>query len=262
MYRLTFMLRRRPGTSFDEFRRYWLEQHAPLVRRHAGALGIRRYVQVHNLSDPDLHPELPFRGTMLRPYDGAAELWFAHRDDVAAALSSPEGAAAGAALLEDEQRFIHLAESPLWFCCELPQINPQGEDLVAAPDSPIYKIYYPLRQPEGMTLEEAQSYWRMYHGPLVRLCGRDLGLLRYIQVHRLEDPLNQALAESRGVAVEAFAGHAELWCSSDAAAAGAAAQRAAELLAQDEARFIDFTRSSIWYGKEHVIVDRRATLLG
>jgi hypothetical protein len=47
-------------------------------------------------------------------YDGVAELWFDSADAIAASASTPEGMAAGAALLEDERRFIDLDHSPLF----------------------------------------------------------------------------------------------------------------------------------------------------
>jgi hypothetical protein len=50
----------------------------------------------------------------LEPFDGVAELWWDDLDSLAAGASSPDGLAAGQALLEDEQRFIDLARSSLW----------------------------------------------------------------------------------------------------------------------------------------------------
>ncbi len=47
-------------------------------------------------------------------YDGVAELWWDSLDDIAAATARPDGQAAGAALLEDERKFIDLARSPLF----------------------------------------------------------------------------------------------------------------------------------------------------
>ena len=40
MIKLTFCLRRLPHLSREEFQRYWREQHAPLVAKHAKTLGI------------------------------------------------------------------------------------------------------------------------------------------------------------------------------------------------------------------------------
>src|ERR1700719_2898224 len=53
MVKLVFTLRRREDMTRAEFQRYWRERHALLVKRHADALHIRRYVQVH-ARDTDL----------------------------------------------------------------------------------------------------------------------------------------------------------------------------------------------------------------
>ena len=53
-------------------------------------------------------------------YDGVAELWWESREDLAAAIATPEGQRAGEELLDDERRFIDLARSPLWLAEEHP----------------------------------------------------------------------------------------------------------------------------------------------
>ena len=50
MIKLVFCLRRLPTLSASEFQRYWHDNHAELVRRHADALGIRRYTQSHTFT--------------------------------------------------------------------------------------------------------------------------------------------------------------------------------------------------------------------
>lgn len=113
MIKLVFCLRRRSDFSREEFQRYWLEQHGPLVRSHAETLGIRKYVQLHSIDDgislavagPRNSPE---------PYDGMAELWFDDLEALAAAGSSDAGRAAGEALLADERTFLDLDRSPLF----------------------------------------------------------------------------------------------------------------------------------------------------
>ena len=114
MIKLVFTLRRREDMTREEFQRYWREQHAPLVTRHADALHIRRYVQVH-ACDTDLDEAIAGpRGSEPRVYDGVAELWWDSLEELVAAFSSDAGQAAGRELLEDEQRFIDLPRSPLW----------------------------------------------------------------------------------------------------------------------------------------------------
>jgi uncharacterized protein (TIGR02118 family) len=114
MLKLVFTLRRREDMTREEFQRYWRDQHAPRVAKHADTLRIKRYVQVH-ARDTDLDEAVSAqRGTPLRHFDGVAELWWESMDDLMAAYGSEEGQAASQELLEDERRFIDLASSPLW----------------------------------------------------------------------------------------------------------------------------------------------------
>ena len=113
MVKLTFCLRRLPNLSREEFQRYWRGTHAPLVCSVADTLRIRGYVQLHTTATPVNDMLRASRGGP-EEYDGVAELWWDSLDDLTAAMSAPEGAAAGAALLEDEKRFIDLERSPLW----------------------------------------------------------------------------------------------------------------------------------------------------
>ena len=114
MIKLVFTLRRRPDMSREEFQAYWRDRHAPLVRRHAEVLRIRRYVQTHARAS-ELSAALgASRGGEPDYYDGVAELWWDSLEDLAAVISTEEGQAAANELLEDERRFIDLESSPLW----------------------------------------------------------------------------------------------------------------------------------------------------
>ena len=117
MIKLVFCLRRMPQLSREEFQRYWFERHAPLVRSHAATLKIRRYVQTHT-GEQALNDALQTSRGGPDAYDGVAELWWDSADALASATATPEGQAAGAALLEDERRFIDLARSPLFVAVE------------------------------------------------------------------------------------------------------------------------------------------------
>lgn len=113
MIKLTFCLRRLPHLSREAFQTYWRETHAPLVAKHAKTLGILRYVQAHTGHDA-LNTAMQASRGGPDAYDGVAELWF--ESEAAMAANTSEAAAqAGAELLEDEKRFIDLANSPLWF---------------------------------------------------------------------------------------------------------------------------------------------------
>ena len=253
MIRLVFCLRRRPELSLEEFQRTWLYDHGPLVASFATVLGITKYVQSHRIDDPANERMAAARGGMEAPYDGVAELWWESEDELLA--GRPGSAEAGAALLEDERRFIDLPQSPLWMAHEYPQINPAVE-VVGRPRTGIAKLHFPLRHLPSLSFDEAQRYWRVQHGPLIRRQAVAAGLLRYQQVHRYETPFEEALRSARGVVVEPYTGHAEAWIDMGLPRSGAEAQLASRRAVEDEQRFIDLPRSAMWMGKEHVIVDR------
>lgn len=260
MIRLIFVLRRKPDMSLAEFQRYWREVHGPLVAKHATTLNILRYVQVHTLEDPINDQLAAARGGMENPYDGVAELWWTNRDALAATFAAGAGREAGEELVQDEARFIDLPNSPLWFAYEYPQVNPIPEDMVARENSPLLKLFFCLRHPGNLSMDQAQLYWRTNHGPTIRGVATGMRMRRYLQVHRYQDDLEQQLRARRGTRVPPYTGHAEAWFDrADLAAAGSTPEgrRAMEIAVEDESKFIDFANSAMWVAKERVFIDRR-----
>ena len=262
MIRLVYVLRRLPTLTREEFQRYWKNVHGPLVAKHSTTMRVRRYVQSHSVDDPMNEVARQSRGTM-EAYDGVADLWWESEEDLAVAGATPEAQAAANELLEDEKNFIDFSRSSIWFATEVPQVNPVPEDIVAREGSPIIKWCYFGRAKPDIGLESGQLRWRMHHGPLVRSVAQAARIRRYIQVHRLPTPFDDAPRSARGVMEEPFFGHAELWYDRAefvAAAATPEGARAAALLLQDESKFVDFGRSSLWIAKEHVFIDRGSFL--
>jgi uncharacterized protein (TIGR02118 family) len=70
MAKLIFQLKRKPGMSLADARKYWIEVHGPIVCRLPG---LRRYVQCHTVDAAYDYAE--------PKWDGVAQLWV---DDVAA----------------------------------------------------------------------------------------------------------------------------------------------------------------------------------
>ena len=123
MVKLLFCARRLPHLSRAEFQKYWHENHGQLVKKYANALGIRRYVQVHTLDHPVQDALRQSRGGP-EAYDGVAELWWDNLDSITgAATRDPKWQEASLALLEDEKRFIDLANSPLFVGTERPVVE-------------------------------------------------------------------------------------------------------------------------------------------
>ena len=210
MIRLEFVLRRKPGMSLAEFQQYWREVHGPLVAKHSTTLNIHRYVQLHTLDDPVNDQLAGARGSMEKPYDGVAELWWTNREALVSSFGSAAGQAAGKELLEDEKKFIDLPNSPLWFAYEYPQVNPT-EDIVPGNTvrSSNSSFVFVIRR--SSVLDEAQLYWRTNHGPLIRGVSQGMRMKRYLQVHYYEDAIEQQLRAGRGTTVAPYTGHAEAW---------------------------------------------------
>ena len=258
MIRLIYAIRRLPHLSLTEFHRYWYDVPGPLVVKNAKTLATSRYVQVHTIEDPNNKAARDARG-MLEPYDGVAEIWWDDQEAGARASDTPEGQAAIRDLIEDEKRFIDFSRSSLWFATDLPQVNPTPENIIATADSSIIKFYYVLRRLRTLSREDFQLYWRMNHGPLIRSLATDMRVLRYIQVHTLDDALSEPVRATRGEMEDVYDGHAELWFDAGELSTSSETperRRASQLAAEDEAKFIDFTRSSFWMGKEYVLLER------
>jgi uncharacterized protein (TIGR02118 family) len=110
MVKLVYIVRRRLDVSPEEFRKYWLEHHAPLVRSFAQAARARRYIQSHTIDVP-LNSVLAESRGMGSPYDGITEIWWDSLEDVSVLLNSAEGQRINQTLIEDETRFVDLRRS-------------------------------------------------------------------------------------------------------------------------------------------------------
>jgi len=116
------------------------------------------------------------------------------------------------------------------------------------------RITYCLHRLPGMTREEFQRYWRETHAPMVAAASEALGIRRYVQQHTLDSAMARAFAGAQDIPCgdgEDFDGIAELWFDSEDALARVGeteeGRRHAAILAADEARFIDFTRSRYFF---------------
>ena len=257
MIRLVFALRRKSGMSLAEFQDYWKRCHGPLVASFASDLNILRYVQTHTLDDPSNAAAQKARGNMEPHYDGVAEVWWSSEAELEATLQTEAGQAAGAALLEDERKFIDLPNSPLWFAYEYPQVNPSPENVVALEKTNVVRVFFPLRHLASISEEDARKYWLTHHGPIVRSHAAAAGILCYRQVHRANHPLDQAVQGPRGTQVESYLGHAEAWVDRGRAPDTRESRLAGQTFIADERNFIDMERSAFLHGKEYTFIDRR-----
>jgi uncharacterized protein (TIGR02118 family) len=121
----------------------------------------------------------------------------------------------------------------------------------------VLKLTFCLRRLPTLSLAEFQDYWLNKHGPLVRSLQPALGMVRYVQVHRLDSDLADGMRRVRG-APEPYDGVAELWWDSQesfrAARRNPEAREAGRLLLEDEAKFIDLPHSPLWLNREHIVL--------
>jgi uncharacterized protein (TIGR02118 family) len=119
------------------------------------------------------------------------------------------------------------------------------------------KLTFCLIRLPHLSREAFQDYWVNTHGPLVASVAQALQIRRYVQTHSYPAEASAALAASRGAPAD-YDGVAELWFDSlEAVVANGErpeARAAGALLLEDERRFIDLSKSPLWWGEEKPIV--------
>lgn len=123
------------------------------------------------------------------------------------------------------------------------------------------KITFCLTRKAGMSREAFQDYWFNNHAPLVTKHRDALRIRRYVQMHTRDidyaDAVRAARAGSLEAAPDIYDGVAQLWWDSIddlmTTASEPAAVAAGQELLEDEAKFIDFARSPLWFGEEKEI---------
>jgi len=121
------------------------------------------------------------------------------------------------------------------------------------------KLIMCVKRRPGLTREEFDRHWIERHAPLVRAHQGPLGIKRYVQTVPLDNPAAQAAIQAgRGAEAVDFDGCGELWwddlethLAARKTPEGGAALR---LLIEDERRFVDLSRSQLWYGTERLII--------
>jgi uncharacterized protein (TIGR02118 family) len=122
---------RRADFPAEDFSKRWLEDHGALVRKHAKALRIRRYIQSHRLQSDKLGEFNGPRGWPQSKFDGLAEVWLDSIEDFHAALASPEGQAASQELARDEAEFIDPSSVQMFLSVEHVILDETGASMTS-----------------------------------------------------------------------------------------------------------------------------------
>ncbi|KAI9011829.1 hypothetical protein DFJ74DRAFT_684757 [Hyaloraphidium curvatum] len=113
----TYLLSAKDGMTQEECHRTWLVDHGPLVASFAKTNAMCRYIQSHTVhNDVNLSFTKSPRG-FAAPLDGITEVWVSAAE--AAAITDHEAAAkGGAAMAEDERRFVQMDRSRCFMTTE------------------------------------------------------------------------------------------------------------------------------------------------
>lgn len=254
MIKLVYVIVRRSDLTSEAFADYWLNRHGPLVAAQADALRLRKYVQSHFLDHPINEAMRSARG-MLAPVDGVTEVWWDSVADQQGAYATPEGAAAGAVLAEDEAKFIDFERSYV-FLTEEHEIFDRTGGHGPGPDA--VKVTYLLARRNGLTPADCQQTWLRDHGPLVKSFAEILHMARYVQSHTIAPEVNAQFQASRNYRPP-LDGITEVWVNSlaelDRGGETAAGREASAALVEDERRFVQMDQSRCFLTREHLIFD-------
>jgi len=112
------------------------------------------------------------------------------------------------------------------------------------------KVNVFLTRKSGTTLEQFSAYWKEIHGPLLMQQPEVIeNTRRYIQLHSTDNGLP-------GVPVAPYDGIAEIWVDDlDGVAAIFTSDNYQNIIAPDEANFLDREKTVIMYGTEIVVVE-------
>ena len=116
MIQLVTMLKRKPGTTHEEFLDHWRNRHGPLVAGLPCSRYVRRYEQ-HETVWPPSGSRMPEPA-----YDGVTIQWFDSADDFYAHTMESDQAE----MFEDVKRFLD-TDALHWTICDAPTIViPEG----------------------------------------------------------------------------------------------------------------------------------------
>jgi uncharacterized protein (TIGR02118 family) len=120
------------------------------------------------------------------------------------------------------------------------------------------KIILCLKRRPEISREGFRRYWSEDHAQLIREVAGPMGMRRNVHNYTITTALDGPLRERRSAEADDYDGVAESWFDSLEALIAAISteegRRAARRLAEDEARFIDFSRSRIFFADERTVI--------
>lgn len=254
--RLVSLVKRKTNVDSEAFAVFRRDRLGPCVAGLQAQLGISRYVQTHR-SAGSAEAERGFiepRPGVGNSFDGIEEYWWRTAEACRKAIGEAHGPWAEIASLSHD--WFCSRSSVSWLAVDYPQVAASLSRIVASPRSGRARLVFAIVPHVGADAESAQRYWLLQHGPLVRSFAAARGLLAYNQVHRVWDLAGDTESINRADATPVFIGHAEAWYTEARPDPGSDGVEAMSAAISDEQAFIDWSRSSVFVGKELTFVDR------
>lgn len=114
MIKISYLMRRLPHLSLDEFQSYWSEKHPRAAPADAFAvLGVKRYVQVLPIETEGRDLVIGPRTGLVEPFDGIAELWVESEEALLRDWSTEKAKEYIGIFFSDEKNFIDWTRSTI-----------------------------------------------------------------------------------------------------------------------------------------------------
>ncbi len=114
MIKISYLMRRLPHLSLEEFQSYWSEKHPQAAPSDAfSTLGVKRYVQVLPLETDARNLVIGPRTGLVEPFDGVAELWVESLEALERDWSTAKAKEYLEIFFKDEQNFIDWQRSTI-----------------------------------------------------------------------------------------------------------------------------------------------------
>lgn len=261
MITLNYLVRKKSEVSADDFRNYWLGEHAEKSLQVAGKLGIGKYTKCETLHEDDVNKLLQqMYGTAADAYDFVDQMVIGDLENFKKGIADPEIQEALKAMHERDRSCVDFSGSDYWFSIDLPQVF-TPEECTATLNNSYLKVFYVPRRHPHLSLAEAQLHWNSCHGAMARQFIKLLPYKKYIQGHRIESKVAhqfKALLSTDFENIDTIIGQAEAWIDRRIVPSlqGPEVERMMGMLVKDISLVADAGISHIFAAKEHVILNQ------
>jgi uncharacterized protein (TIGR02118 family) len=237
MFKVIALITRRPDMTREQFTTYYANHHVKLVWR------VFPWTADYRRNFIDLGQSIISPGLPAPDFDSITEMWFHDRagyDRMLDAHAQPE---LDATMKADEGRFMDRTKTRFFI------VDEYGATPAAAPENaPGFKAMAVMAKKPGLRKAEFIDYYENHHVPLIK------SMFDIAEYRRSYVDLTGAIL-APGVAEPDFDVVTELWFKSradyEAMLAGPSDPGITERIADDEAHFLDRTKTRFFIVDEH-----------